>query len=351
MIYNIYLDQTCVYIRVQYVHNIENKNVLITGATGGLGLTLVKTFAQNGFNVLATGRREAERERITSYGAEFLKADLTNTTELTQLCECMDIVIHAAALSDSWGDPEEFQKINMTVTQNLLKASKNRGVQSFIFISSPSIYAAMKDQYELTEEHEASFPPFNDYAKTKLEAEKLVLAINTETFKTVAIRPRAIVGPDDRVLLPKITEMVNRGVLPLFRGGKAVIELTDVRDVAKAVLLAAQNIDKVSGHVFNISGGQETPIKELAEKLAECSNRKVRFIPLPMVFAEYPAKKLEKKGVQDGYKMEPKLTRYSLATLAYSQTFDMSKAKNELGYEPSFDAVQTILDIAKERAA
>ncbi|MGH1399207.1 MAG: NAD-dependent epimerase/dehydratase family protein [Alphaproteobacteria bacterium] len=331
--------------------NVENKNVLITGATGGLGLTLVKTFAENGFNVLATGRRESACERIVSYGAKFLKADLTNSTELTQLCDGIDILIHAAALSDSWGKPEAFQNINVTATQDLLKASKNNGVQSFIFISSPSIYAAMKDQYGLTEEHESPSLPLNDYAKTKLEAEKLALAANTETFKTVVIRPRAIVGPDDQVLLPKITEMINRGVLPSLRGGKAMIELTDVRDVAQAVLLAAQNIDKASGQVFNISGGQEILIRELAIKLAECTSRKVRFIPLPMVFAKYLAKKLESKAINEGYKNVPKLTRYTLATLAYSQTFDMSKARNKLGYEPKYDALQTILDIAKERAA
>lgn len=331
--------------------NVENKNVLITGATGGLGLALVKTFAENEFNVLATGRRESACERITSYGAKFLKADLTNSTKLTQLCDDIDIVIHAAALSDSWGKPEAFLNINVTATQNLLNASKNKGVQSFIFISSPSIYATMKDQFGLTEEHEPSCLPLNEYAKTKLEAEKLVLAANNKSLKTVAIRPRAIVGPDDRVLLPKITEMVNRGILPLFRGGKAVIELTDVRDVAQATLLTVQNIDNIGGQVFNISGDQEIPIKELAIRLAECNNRKVRFIPLPMVFARHLSQKLEKKGVHGNYKTEPKLTRYTLATLAYSQTFDLKKAREKLGYKPAHDAVQTILEVAKERAA
>lgn len=331
--------------------NAQEINVLITGATGGLGLALVKIFAENGFKVLATGRRSSARDKIVSYGADFLKADLTKCNELEQLCDSRGIIIHAAALSDSWGKPEEFQQINVTATQNLLDVAQNCSVSSFIFISSPSIYATMKDQYGLKEEDELSCPSLNEYAKTKLEAERYVLAASNREFKTVALRPRAIVGPDDRVLLPKIMEMIDRGILPLFRRGRAVIELTDVRDVAQAVLLAAKNIDNISGRAFNISGGKPIRIKELACKLADTINRKIFFIPLPMVFAKYLAKKLEIKGMHAGYITEPKLTRYTLATLAYSQTFDMSKAKEELGYEPSYDAVKTILDIARERTA
>ncbi len=331
--------------------NPENMNILITGATGGLGLTLAQAFAENGFKVFATGRRKSVREKITSYGAEFLEADLTKPSELERLCDGQNIIIHAAALSDSWGNPEDFREINVVATQSLLRASKKSGIKSFIFISSPSIYAAMKDQYDITEENEPCCPPLNEYAKTKLEAEKLVLAANNEVIKTVVLRPRAIVGPDDHVLLPKITEMIERGVLPLFRGGRAVIELTDVRDVANAVLLAVKNIDNISGQAFNISGGKAIQIKKLACKIANNINQRVRFISLPMMLAKYLAQKLEKKGIRDGYNAEPKLTRYSLATLAYSQTFDMSKAKDKLEYEPSYDAVKTILDIAKERAA
>lgn len=330
--------------------NAENKNVLITGATGGLGLTLVRVFAAAEYSVLATGRRESEREKIASYGASFINADLTNADQLEMLCNKQDIIIHAAALSNSWGVPEDFQNINVIATQNLLRAAKNQGVKDFIFISSPSIYAAMKDQFGLTEEDEPALLPLNEYAKTKLVAEKIVLAANCETLRTVAIRPRAIVGPDDNVLLPKIAEMINQGILPLFRGGKAVIELTDVRDAAQVVLLAAQNMRYISGQVFNISGGRPIQIKELACQLAACAHRKIRFIALPMILAKYLADMLERKSICAGYGIEPKLTRYTLATLAYSQTFDMSKAKDKLGYEPAHDAIQTILQIAKERA-
>ena len=331
------------------------KKVLITGATGGLGLALVRIFAQKGFKVRATGRRESARNEITSSGAEFFKADITKLSDLETLCDNQDIIIHAAALSDSWGHPQDFYDANVTATQNLLEISEKKGVKGFIYISTPSIYAAMVDQHNITEEDEPLCPPLNDYAKTKLAAEKHVLAANKDSFKTVALRPRAIVGPDDRILLPKIMEMINRGFLPSFRNGKAVIELTDVRDVANAVLLASQKIndasDKISGEAFNISGGKAIPIKQLAFQLAQSTGQKINFIPLPMAFAKYLAKRLERKGVRGGYKVEPKLTRYSLATLAYAQTFDMSKAKKYLGYEPSYDAVQTILDVAKARGA
>ena len=326
-----------------------NRRILITGATGGLGIAMVQQFSAAGYIVTATGRSQRNIERIKSCDAKFIPADLTDHNTTKNLCENQDTIIHAAALSSSWDRPDNFYNINVKATKNLIEAAENAGCKNFIFISSPSIYAAMYDQFSLTENDIPNKSPLNDYAKTKLLAENLVIAANNNNFRTASIRPRAIVGPDDKVLLPKILEMIEKEKLPLLRKGQAVIELTDVRDIAKAVLLTERKMDDVHGQVFNISGGTPITVKDLAQKLANKLNYKIRFVPIPMFLAQVIAHALEWNGVIKNYKEEPKLTRYTLATLAYSQTFDLTQAREKLGFEPSFDALSTMLDVASRR--
>lgn len=322
------------------------QRVLITGATGGLGLALVQAFSHDGYVVTATGRSEEKRKRLESRHVKFIAADLRDPDALTRLCKDQDMIIHAAALSASWGRPEDFYMINVTVTENILRCAKASGCSSLIYISTPSIYAAMRDQHNLTEQSPVASPPLNNYARTKLLAERFVLSQDCTDFKTLAIRPRAIVGPDDKVLLPKILEMIRNGKLPVFRDGKAEIELTDVRDVANATLLAAKKMDQLQGQAINISGGCRIAVRELAEKIASAAKYDPRYINIPMPVAKVLAPLLEWYGAISGYKHEPRLTRYTLATLAYSQTFDMTLAKEKLGYVPIYDPLATILEYA-----
>lgn len=326
-----------------------SQKVLITGATGGLGLTLVKFFVDAGYKVTATGRKKEHMNRFESYGANFISADLCDKDVVEQLCQNQDIIVHAAALSSSWGDPEEFDKVNVGVTSHLIESAIQAGCEGFLFISSPSIYAAMYDQLNLTELDELPSKTLNDYAKTKLEAERIVIAANSVKFRTVSIRPRGIVGPDDNVLLPKITQMIRKGTLPLIRKGCALIELTDVRDVAKAVVLAVQNINVIGGQVINISGGKPIEIGKVIIRVANALEQKVRFIFIPTFLARILAEILEWYGRRNGYKKEPALTRYIFATMSYSQVFNLKKAREKLGYHPSYNGLNSLIDAIKTR--
>lgn len=325
------------------------RRVLITGGTGGLGLALVDFFAAQGYRVRATGRKTERARRITEAGAEFMQADLEDSHAMEMLCKGQDSVIHAAALSKSWGPPERFDCVNVDVTRTLVEHAKSAGCSRFVFVSSPSIYAAMRDQLNLTESDTPSAKPLNDYARTKLAAEKFVLSQNAPDFQTAAIRPRAIVGPDDDVLLPKLMEMLKKGFLPLFRQGKSLVELTDVRDVAKAVVSMEQNMGTVSGKAVNISGGKAVTMRDLALGLSNATGYRLTLIPFPVTLGKILAVISEKKSRLQKYETEPALTNYKLATMAYSQTFDLKRAREELGYRPEYDALKTLLDIAKVR--
>jgi nucleoside-diphosphate-sugar epimerase len=320
---------------------MKPRSMLITGATGGLGLALVEAARRDGHDVLATGRSTAARGRIEASGARFVAADLTDAGAAARLCAGRESIVHAAALSAAWGREEDFRRINVEATGDLIEAAAAAGCGRFTFVSSPSIFASFRDRLGIRGSDPPADPPLNYYARSKLAAERLVLEANGPAMATCAVRPRAISGPDDRVLLPALAALVRRRRMPLIGGGGALIELTDVRDAARGILLAEARIEAIAGRAVNISGGRPVPVREIADGLAEALGASPRRVNLPVAVARAAAVLLEAWARLTA--SEPALSRYALATLAYSQTFDMAEPERLIGYRPEHDGLATLL--------
>ena len=327
-----------------------SRRALVTGATGGLGLTLTQALLDDGYTVRAAGRSPTAIKRLRDMGTEAVAGDLFELGP-DALCRDIDVVFHAAALSSPWGPDADFQRANVDLTRDLLAAAQREGVGSFVFVSSPSVYARWADQTGLTEDTPWPDRPLNAYARTKGEAERLVLAANAPGFRTVAIRPRAIIGPDDAVLLPRILRLVKRGRFPVFRDGRALVELTDVRDAARAIRLADVHREAAGGQAINITGGQALPIRDLVGRLGDSLGVEVRTVSIPLGLGQVLSVCADALCRVLPGQPEPVLTPYTLSTLAWSQTFDLGKARRLLGYEPAHDAVETALAVAPRLAA
>lgn len=326
------------------------RRALVTGATGGLGLALTQDLLEAGYAVRAAGRSPTAIDRLRAMGAETAAGDLF-ALGADAVSENIDVIFHAAALSSPWGPDAEFQRANVDLTRDLLAAARRSGVGSFVFVSSPSVYARWADQSRLTEDTPWPDRPLNAYARTKGEAERLVLAADAPGFRTVAIRPRALIGPDDAVLLPRILRLVRRGRVPLFRGGRALVELTDVRDAARAIRLADVHREAAGGQAINITGGDALAVRDLVERLGQALGVEVRTIDLPLALGQGLSVAGDALCRLLPGRPEPALTPYTLSTLAWSQTFDLAKARRLLGYEPAHDAVETALAVAPRLAA
>ncbi|MGB3167522.1 MAG: NAD-dependent epimerase/dehydratase family protein [Alteraurantiacibacter sp.] len=319
---------------------------LVTGATGGLGSALLVEAQRRGASLRGTSRSRREAQ-----GVDFVRIEFADPhADYAALVEGCDTVIHSAALSDSWGGAAKFDATNVKATRRLLDAARSAGVRHFVVVSSPSIFARFEDQTRIGEHHPPNEQPLNHYARTKLAAERDVLGAGGSDMATCAIRPRAMVGHGDRVILPRLIEIAHRKRIPLPRGGRAMIELTDIRDAAWAICEAAERCRTINGRAINISGGRPLAVGELARRVAEVLGTQPKLVDLPLGPAHGLAATLEGAAKLLGLK-EPPLTRYTLSTLGYSQTFDLEPAKRLLGYEPRYDAVETILSEARKAAA
>lgn len=306
---------------------------LVTGATGGLGQALCAALRREGRTVRATGRSRAVGARLEAMGCEFVAADLAAPLA-PGLTDGVATVFHLAALSKPWGRSEAFDAINVQATERLLEAARASGASAFLYASTPSIFTAARDRLDIAEDDPVAEPMPNHYARTKYRAERMVLAARSTDFATTALRPRAIVGPHDTVLLPRLLRAARRGVMPLPRGGEALVEITDVRDVVAAFLAAEDRMSAASGSAFNIAGGHPLPLGRLLDIVFAELGLCVRRIRLPGAALHGMAAALEAIcGILPG-RPEPLLTRYMASTLTYSQTLDTSRARRVLGWRP-----------------
>lgn len=312
---------------------MSDRRCLVTGATGGLGRVLVPRLLAAGWAVTATGRNREAGAALAAQGARFVPCDLAHDP-LGPVLAGVDAVHHLAALSSPWGPPAAFDAANVVATRRLLAAAREAGARRFVHVSTPSIYADARDQFGITEDTPLPARFANDYARTKHAAERLALASAEPGFATVAIRPRAVLGPWDTVLLPRLLRAAGRGRLALPHGGAALIEPTDARDVCDALVAAADRAERVSGQAFNVSGGQPRALRELARRVFDTLGRSARIVPVERRLALRLAGWAEAVAARLPGRPEPPLTRYAVMVAGWSQTFDLSRAGERLGWSP-----------------
>ncbi|TPI60443.1 NAD(P)-dependent oxidoreductase [Mesorhizobium sp. B3-1-7] len=313
--------------------------VLVTGASGFLGAHVLERLAASGTLALGLGRDEARCAALEAAGHRIVRHDLAQPLDgaLDPRLGRVERIIHCAALSSPFGRLADFEAANVTATRNLLDFAERQGVGRFVHISSPSVCFAFRDQLGLAEDM-ALPEPVNHYARTKREAEKIVLG--QPAIHPVVLRPRGIYGAGDRALLPRLIKAARSRPLPLFRNGRAAIDLTHVDDVVDAVLAALAAPREAEGQVFNISGGEMLPIRRIADEACSRAGLKARWRPTPLMPAMLAAGLMEAVALRLPGRPEPPVTRYGLGLFAYAQSLDLSKAKRMLGWAPKISFEQ-----------
>ena len=306
------------------------KKVLVTGATGFLGTRLIEKISNiKGLEIVATGRTIKTEKISKKSNLEYILGDLKDTQFIDSITNGLDAIIHTAALSAQMGNPKDFYHSNIEVTKNLLKAAKSKKVKNFRF----------KHQLDL-KEGDILPKPINIYSSSKREAEKLV---QSSGIPYVILRPRALIGRGDKVIIPRILRAHREGRLMRMGDETNRVDITPVSNVVDAIILALNAEKKAVNQIYNISNGKPEllwPILDnlfLELKLAPPSKK----ISLRLVLVLAKLMELHAKFL-NGYK-EPALTIYGVGTLTMSFGMDISKAKKLLGYEPK-QSVQEALD-------
>lgn len=307
--------------------------MLVTGATGFLGGAVLRQLLRDGRGALGQGRNPQRCAALQDQGIHSvcwtLPAPLT--AQSADALGEIDAIIHCAALSAPFGSRAAFEAANVSGTRTVLDFARRKRVKRFVYISSPSIYFALRDQLDVGED--SSLPkPFNHYAASKQRAESLVR--DARDVGPVILRPRGLYGPGDTTLLPRLLSAAEQRALPKFRGGRARIDLTYIDDAVSAVCAALVAPETVEGRAFNISGGEVIAIRQIVEQACDHAGVDLRWCAMPFWPALLAARVIETAATLRPGQHEPTITRYGLGLFAFAQSLNIARAQAELGWQP-----------------
>ncbi|MFX1513137.1 MAG: NAD-dependent epimerase/dehydratase family protein [Promethearchaeota archaeon] len=320
--------------------------VLITGGTGFVGSFLLDELINNGFpsnnpeNIICLVRSTSNIERLNELGVSTVVGDLQEPSSLFKAVKDIDIVFHIAARADDWAPWSELVKTNVEGTRNLLEACLTENIGFFVHTSSTGVYGHFKSQDAIKEDYRKK--PSDRYQQSKWLAEKVIWEyIKRHDLKAAILRSPAAIGPRDTSTQLKVFNALLKDSFPLIGKGNNLLTFIDARDLARAMILAAQKRDITAGQVYNLYSFRIS-LKEYLDMMRDQ-------LSLESKLKSYPFRLLYTIGflseVYAKIRRKPTtLNRYRVGKFASHRLFDQSKIQKELGYIPEFNAEKTLKD-------
>lgn len=338
---------------------IKFKKVFITGASGFVGTTLIHYLKTNDIcqNIVGLARSDRSEQKVKLAGASAVcRGDLSNVDTLAEGMTGCDVVFHVAAELNTWrGMFERSYEVNVIGTENVLNAAKQAGVATFVHCSteaclvSPERDIVQADEtwpYD-TKNHGPDLP----YTTTKALAETKVrhMAASEHKMKCVILRPRAIWGVNDTVVLQKMVDMVKSGDWKWFGGGKALSSHCHVRNVCEGLILGAAN--GKNGETYFLTDGPAHRVREFYGKLFVASGVQATESSLSIGLTMFLAGLLSflyRCCCCCNPHKKPLLTKQEVLLFAKEVTVVDDKARKEIGYTSHVSVEDGIAEIEVE---
>ena len=230
--------------------------ILITGASGFIGSFIVEEALKQGFETWAAIRKSSSKEYLQDERIHFIELNLSSKAQLIEQLQPhqFDYVVHAAGVTKCL-NKADFRHINTEGTRNLVDAllDLQMPLKRFVFLSSLSVFGAIKEQLPYDEIREDDTPkPNTEYGRSKLEAEKYIDSIGSRLPYTI-LRPTGVYGPREKdyfMMAKSIKQHID------FAVGyqRQDITFVYVTDVVQAVFLALEKGE--TGRKYFLSDGQ-----------------------------------------------------------------------------------------------
>lgn len=309
--------------------------VLVTGGGGFLGGAICALLRERDAEVRSLQR--GHYASLDALGVEEIRGDLADPKIVAKAIRGCDAVMHVAAKAGVWGRYAEYHAANVLGTRNVLEACRAQGVRRLVYTSTPSVTFHGEDEEGIDERAPYAGEYLCHYARTKAEAEQLVLAANGMDVATVALRPHLIWGPGDNHLVPRILERARRGKLKLVGDGGKLVDCTYIDNAAHAHLCALDRLAPgapCSGKAYYISNGEPLPMREIINKILAAGGLPAVAKSVPPGMAYAAGAVLEAVYGVLRKAEEPIMTRFVARQLSTAHWFDIGASKRDLGYTP-----------------
>ncbi|CAM5569393.1 NAD-dependent dehydratase [Streptomyces xanthochromogenes] len=268
----------------------HNRTVLVTGAEGFIGSTLVDLLVELGANVRAFVHYKPYAEKgflahlMNHPSVEMIAGDVRDAGRVSDAVAGCDTVFHLAALIGipySYDSPGAYVQTNVVGTENIAEACRRHAVRRLVHTSTSEVYGTALTA-PISEEH--PLQPQSPYSASKIGADMMALS-HWHAFElpVTVVRPFNTYGPRQsaRAVIPTILAQLHSGVREIKLGSLTPTrDFTYVTDTARGFLAVAE-CDRALGQTVNLGTGREIAIGDLAEALVAASGREASVVVDP----------------------------------------------------------------------
>jgi len=321
--------------------NLRGKRVLITGANGFIGGRLAERLTEE------EGAQVRGLVRAPSVGATLAVVqkgqprglpiqtvgDITDADAMKRVTQDCDIVVHCAAMQYR-GSIQDFRRVNVGGTLNLLRAAKDHGAARFIHISTINVHG-----YPPSPNANADSPlVFNGdaYSISKAEGERAAMEFASNNHLPITIiRPGCTFGPKSFAWTLTPLARVQSGAPVLIGKGDGICNAVYIDNLIDLILLAMKN-DAAIGQAFIGAEGRGVTWRKFYGAYAQMIGvSRLRSMPRALVRGVATASEFVARILGRA----PFISRASVEFYSHQTVFDIEKSRRILGYEPkiSFD--------------
>jgi dihydroflavonol-4-reductase len=310
--------------------------MLVTGANGFTGSHLARRLLSEGHQVRALVRPGARTSELQAAGIEIFNGQLTNPADVRNAAAGCDQIYHIAAAFRTAGHPDRYYyDVNVGGTTNVLDAAKAAGCERVIHCSTGGVHGHI-EQPPANEDYR--FKPGDIYQESKVAAEAVVRERVAKGERIAIFRPAAIYGEGDTRFL-KLFRSIARGRFVMVGSGRTRLHMVHVDDLCQGIALCGSRPEAV-GQVFILGGPDAPTLNEICAMIArtlQVSPPRWR-VPVWPVYAAGALCEL----LCVPLRIDPPLHRRRVSFFTHHREFDISRARNLLGYAPQVSAAEGI---------
>ena len=305
----------------------------VTGATGFTGVHMVERLLDRGHEVVGLDTQEGlSFDALRARGAELHIGSVTDKALVARLAAGCQRIYHLAAAFRKVNLPKSvYWDVNVEGTRYVLQAAKECGVERVLYCSTQGVHGHVENP---PGNEDSPIAPADYYQLTKWEGEKVVREFVQDGLWATIVRPTAMYGPGDPGRYLMLYRRVAKGRFVMLGAGKTLYHPLYITNLVDGMENAIE-CDAARGETYLIADERAVPIKTLVEEIGKALKIGVRFVHLPF-WPVYMAA-LMCEVVYKPLPMDPPIFRRRVDWFRQIRSFDISKAKRELGYKPAVD--------------